>query len=78
MLGSLTALTSKLEYAEIVGLYMYSTCTTCSSLCRYTVFAVGNKTYDNYNEMGRIADQRLAALGAERVFPLGEGDADGK
>ena len=45
---------------------------------RYTVFALGNKTYEHYNAMGRFVDKRLAELGAERMYPRGEGDDDGK
>lgn len=42
------------------------------------VFGLGNKTYEHYNAMGRFFDERLAELGAERVFKLGEGDDDAK
>jgi NADPH-ferrihemoprotein reductase len=44
----------------------------------YTVFALGNKTYEHYNAMGRFVDQRLEELGATRVFQRGEGDDDAK
>jgi len=43
---------------------------------RYCVFALGNKTYEQYNETGRYVNKRLAELRAERVFPIGEGDDD--
>ncbi|XP_022665384.1 NADPH--cytochrome P450 reductase-like [Varroa destructor] len=42
----------------------------------YAVFALGNKTYEHYNAMGRYVDSRLEQLGAYRVFALGEGDDD--
>jgi len=42
------------------------------------VFGLGNKTYENYNSMGKFVDKRLAELGAERVFELGLGDDDAK
>lgn len=45
---------------------------------RYTVFALGNKTYEHYNATGKFVDKRLAELGAERMYPRGEGDDDGK
>jgi len=45
---------------------------------RYTVFGLGNKTYEHYNAMGKFFDKKLAELGAERMYPLGEGDDDGK
>lgn len=47
-------------------------------LSSYVVFALGNKTYEHYNAMGRYVDQQLAAMGANRVFQRGEGDDDGK
>ncbi|XP_064208443.1 NADPH--cytochrome P450 reductase isoform X1 [Anguilla rostrata] len=43
----------------------------------YTVFALGNKTYEHYNAMGKYVDKRLAELGASRIFDLGMGDDDG-
>uniref|UniRef100_A0A6Q2X1V8 NADPH--hemoprotein reductase n=1 Tax=Esox lucius TaxID=8010 RepID=A0A6Q2X1V8_ESOLU len=43
----------------------------------YTVFALGNKTYEHYNAMGVYVDKRLEELGAKRVFDLGMGDDDG-
>lgn len=42
------------------------------------MFALGNKTYEHYNAMGKYVDQRLAELGAQRIFDLGMGDDDGK
>lgn len=43
----------------------------------YTVFGLGNKTYEHYNAMGRFVDKRLEEMGANRVFEKGEGDDDG-
>ncbi|GAB6019463.1 hypothetical protein CHUAL_001042 [Chamberlinius hualienensis] len=43
----------------------------------YTVFGLGNKTYEHYNAMGIFVDKKLAELGATRIFELGEGDDDG-
>ena len=45
---------------------------------KYTVFGLGNKTYEHFNAMGRFFDKRLEELGATRVFMAGEGDDDGK
>lgn len=42
------------------------------------VFALGNKTYEHYNAMGKYVDKRLEELGAKRIFDLGLGDDDGK
>lgn len=44
---------------------------------RYAVFGLGNKTYEHYNKVAKYLDERLAQLGAERVFELGLGDDDG-
>lgn len=44
---------------------------------RYTVFGLGNKQYEYYNAMGRLADVRLLELGGTRVYKYGEGDDDG-
>uniref|UniRef100_A0A8C6LD70 NADPH--hemoprotein reductase n=1 Tax=Nothobranchius furzeri TaxID=105023 RepID=A0A8C6LD70_NOTFU len=43
----------------------------------FTVFALGNKTYEHYNAMGKYVDKRLEDLGAKRIFDLGLGDDDG-
>ncbi|XP_048836269.1 NADPH--cytochrome P450 reductase-like isoform X2 [Brienomyrus brachyistius] len=43
---------------------------------KYTVFALGNKTYEHYNAMGKYVDKRLEELGASRIFDLGLGDDD--
>eukprot|EP01137_Pigoraptor_chileana_P000700 Opistho-2@37287 len=43
----------------------------------FTVFALGNKTYEHYNAMGRLVDKRLEELGGQRLYERGEGDDDG-
>ncbi|KAG7319625.1 hypothetical protein KOW79_016768 [Hemibagrus wyckioides] len=43
----------------------------------FAVFALGNKTYEHYNAMGKYVDKRLSELGAKRIFDLGMGDDDG-
>ncbi|KAI8930058.1 hypothetical protein BC831DRAFT_441195 [Entophlyctis helioformis] len=43
----------------------------------YFIFALGNKTYEHYNAIGRRAFKRLEKLGALPVLPIGEGDDDG-
>eukprot|EP00055_Hartaetosiga_balthica_P010127 m.42286 g.42286 ORF g.42286 m.42286 type:complete len:656 (+) comp7048_c0_seq1:67-2034(+) len=42
----------------------------------YTVFALGNKTYDHYNAMGIYVDKMMEKLGSTRLVPLGLGDDD--
>ncbi|XP_064619119.1 NADPH--cytochrome P450 reductase-like [Lineus longissimus] len=43
----------------------------------YAVFALGNKTYEHFNAMGKYVDTRLEELGATRVHECGMGDDDG-
>uniref|UniRef100_A0A8C4NFU9 NADPH--cytochrome P450 reductase n=1 Tax=Eptatretus burgeri TaxID=7764 RepID=A0A8C4NFU9_EPTBU len=43
---------------------------------KFAVFALGNKTYEHYNAMGKFVDKRLEELHAERVYELGLGDDD--
>ena len=42
----------------------------------YAIFCVGNKTYEHYCATGRRVDEHLLTLGATRVGPRGEGDAN--
>lgn len=46
--------------------------------CSYTVFGLGNKTYEHFNAMARLVDKRLAELGANRLYKKGEGDDDAR
>ncbi|GAA5836678.1 hypothetical protein JCM11251_002695 [Rhodosporidiobolus azoricus] len=43
---------------------------------KYIVFGLGNSTYEHFNAIGRILDNRLTELGAHRVGERGEGDDD--
>jgi len=43
----------------------------------FAVFGCGNKTYENYNTMGKFFDKRLGQLGGQRLLELGLGDDDG-
>jgi hypothetical protein len=42
------------------------------------VFGLGNKTYEHFNEMGKIADTKLEQMGGTRISALGQGDDDGR
>eukprot|EP00698_Gefionella_okellyi_P013765 TRINITY_DN3789_c0_g1_i1.p1 TRINITY_DN3789_c0_g1~~TRINITY_DN3789_c0_g1_i1.p1 ORF type:complete len:656 (+),score=112.52 TRINITY_DN3789_c0_g1_i1:74-2041(+) len=44
---------------------------------KFTLFSLGNKTYQHYQAIGRKVDRRLQVLGAKAIFPRGEGDDDG-
>lgn len=46
------------------------------SSLKYTVFGLGNTTYEHYNAVGRAVDKRLEELGAKKIYPRGEGDDD--
>jgi sulfite reductase alpha subunit-like flavoprotein len=39
---------------------------------KYTVFALGNSSYETFCGMGLKTDLRLEELGGERLFPLGK------
>ena len=41
---------------------------------KYAVFGLGNKTYEHFNAMGKLADRKLEELGGKRVHVLGVGD----
>ena len=42
----------------------------------YAVLGLGDSSYPRFNETGRQVDERLAALGARRLFARGEADVD--
>jgi NADPH-ferrihemoprotein reductase len=43
---------------------------------KYVVFALGNRTYEHYNTIGRTVDKQLSEMGAIRIGERGEGDDD--
>ncbi|SFN40564.1 sulfite reductase (NADPH) alpha subunit [Dokdonella immobilis] len=43
---------------------------------RFAVLGLGDSSYPQFNAVGRLLDQRLAALGAQRLFARGEADLD--
>jgi len=42
----------------------------------FSIFGLGNKTYEHFNAMGKYFDKRLEELGATRVVEAGVGDDD--
>lgn len=53
--------------------YLDNEADSLSSL-RFSVFGLGNSTYEFYNAIGKKTNDRLEELGAERFCPYGEGD----
>uniref|UniRef100_A0A1D1XMN8 NADPH--cytochrome P450 reductase n=1 Tax=Anthurium amnicola TaxID=1678845 RepID=A0A1D1XMN8_9ARAE len=47
------------------------------SSLRYVIFALGNKTYEHFNAVGRMVDKKLTEFGATIIGERGEGDDDG-
>jgi len=45
---------------------------------RYAVFGLGDSSYDTYSRGSELIDERLRALGAERVGPYGRHDASSR
>lgn len=43
---------------------------------KFTVFGLGNKTYEHYNETAKVVDKKLGELGGIRIHELGTGDDD--
>jgi len=43
---------------------------------RYSVFGLGNSTYEHFNAMGKFVDKKLEEMGGKRVHALGQGDDD--
>lgn len=43
---------------------------------KFTVFGLGNKTYEHFNETAKVVDKRLSELGGVRIHDLGTGDDD--
>ncbi|KAM9886352.1 hypothetical protein OXX79_014244, partial [Metschnikowia pulcherrima] len=41
---------------------------------KFTVFGLGNSTYEFYNAMGSKLNDKLELLGAQRFAPYGQGD----
>jgi NADPH-ferrihemoprotein reductase len=44
---------------------------------KFVLFGLGNKTYEQYNEVSRRVNKCLLKLGAQRIGEAGEGDDDG-
>jgi len=43
---------------------------------KFSVFALGNRTYEHFNAMGKFVDSQLLKLGAEKLCDMGVGDDD--
>lgn len=43
----------------------------------FTVFGLGNRQYEHFNQMGKRTNEAIHNYGGKRVFKYGEGDDDG-
>jgi sulfite reductase (NADPH) flavoprotein alpha-component len=62
--------------AEDFYLHLYSKKAPDLSHARFSVLALGDKSYLHFCKTGRDVDQRLEELGAERVYPRADADVD--
>ena len=44
---------------------------------KFTVFGLGDSSYEQYNCMGKYFNEGLEELGSERIYKYGEGNAEG-
>ena len=44
---------------------------------KFVVFGLGDTSYEQFNVMGKFFNEGLEELGAERIYKLGEGNAEG-
>ena len=43
---------------------------------KFTIFGLGDTSYEQFNEMGIQFDKKFEELGGERVFAMGSGNAE--
>lgn len=48
----------------------------CFEGMKYTIFGLGDTSYEQYNEMGKQFDEGFEKLGGERIHELGDGNAE--
>lgn len=44
---------------------------------KFTVFGLGDTSYEQYNYIGKYFDENFQAFGGERIYKYGEGNAEG-
>lgn len=42
----------------------------------FTIFGLGDSSYEQYNEIGKQYDKDFESLGGHRVYRLGDGNAE--
>jgi len=42
----------------------------------FTIFGLGDTSYEKFNAVGKLYDQLFADLGGKRVAPMGEGNSE--
>jgi NADPH-ferrihemoprotein reductase len=43
---------------------------------KFTIFGLGDTSYEQYNEMGKVFDESLEKLGGVRIYEMGVGNAE--
>lgn len=43
---------------------------------KFTVFGLGDTSYEQYNNIGKFFNEGFEELGGERIFKYGEGNAE--
>lgn len=44
---------------------------------KYTVFGLGDTSYEQFNVIGKMFNEGLEELGGERIYKYGEGNSEG-
>lgn len=44
---------------------------------RFTVFGLGDTSYEQYNAIGKYINEVMEEFGGERIYKYGEGNAEG-
>lgn len=42
----------------------------------FTIFGLGDTSYEQFNEMGKVFDESFEQLGGVRLYPMGVGNSE--